>query len=90
MRLIWILDTPCSDTPSCPGSGTSPSFDLLEGWDRVPAVNTRQDVNVKDNLGHQKNSWQLSESSLDISGPQSSSMIEGLLCPLEVVEQPTV
>ena len=29
----------------------------------LPAVNTMQDVNVKDNLGRQKYWWQLSDSS---------------------------
>ena len=52
----------------------------------VPAMNTMQDANVKDNLGRRKNSWQLSDSFL--TGPPS--VIEWLLCPLEVVEQPTV
>ena len=84
--ILYNLYSPFSDAPLCPGSGTSPSFDLLEGWDMVPAMNTMQDANVKDNLGRRKNSWQLSDSFL--TGPPS--VIEWLLCPLEVVEQPTV
>ena len=66
-----ILYPPFSDMPTCPGSGTSPSFDLREDSDMLPAVNTMQDVNVKDNLGRQKYWWQLSDSSL--TGPHQWS-----------------